>query len=86
MDSKKFNDYDPFSICFNALLMKYQYYDDSLTSSNFLQPNDSINLFINLESVFKHLSMLQDLEKKIVVQNDFEEIIISNIINLAGFY
>lgn len=86
MDGKKFNDYDPFSICFNALLMKYQYYDDSLTSSNFLQPNDSINLFINLESVFKHLSMLQDLEKKIVVQNDFEEIIISNIINLAGFY
>jgi len=28
----------------------------------------------------------KDLEKKIVVQNDFEEIIISNIINLAGFY
>ena len=86
MDSTKFNDYDPFSVCFNSLRMKYQYYDESLTSSNFLNPNDKVNVFINLESVFKHLSMLQDLEKKIVVQKDFDEIIISNIINLAGFY
>lgn len=86
MDSQKFDDYNPFSVCFNALRMKYQIYDESLTASNFLKPTDSVNVFINLESVFKHLSMLQDLEQKIILQNDFNEIIISDIINLAGFY
>lgn len=82
----KLNDFDPFSVCFNALRMKYQYYDESLTSSNFLNKDDKINVYINLESIFKHISMLQDLEKKIVVQKEFEEIVISNIINLAAFY
>ena len=86
MDNQKFDDYNPFSVCFNALRMRYQIYDESLTASNFLKPTDSVNVFINLESVFKHLSMLQDLEQKIILQNDFNEIIISDIINLAGFY
>jgi hypothetical protein len=82
----EYNSYDPFSVCFNILKMKYHDYDESLTSKNFLQPTDKINVFINLETVFKNLSMIMDLEKKIVIQRDFENIMISNILNLAAHY
>ena len=78
--------YDPFSVCFNILKLRYKDYDESLSSKNFLLPTDKINVFINLETVFKHLSMIMDLEKKIVIQRDFEEIMISNILNLAAHY
>ena len=78
--------YDPFSVCFNILKMRYRDYDESLTSKNFLNPNDKINVFINLETVYKHLSMIMELEKKIVIQRDFNEIMISNILNLAAHY
>jgi len=81
-----YNAYDPFSVCFNILKLKYKDYDESLTSKDFLVPHDKINVFINLETVFKHLSMIMELEKKIVIQRDFEEIMISNILNLAAHY
>ncbi len=77
---------DPFSVCFNILKMRYKDYDDSLTSKNFLFPNDKVNVFINLETVFKHLSMIYDLEKKIMTYKDFEVLTISNILNLAAHY
>lgn len=82
----EYNSYDPFSVCFNILKLKYMDYDESLTSKDFLQPTDKVNVFINLETVYKHLSMIMDLEKKIVVQRDFDEIMISNILNLAAHY
>lgn len=66
--------------------MRYRDYDESLTSKGFLQEHDKINVFINLETVFKHLSMIPDLEKKLVLQRDFETILVSNILNLAGHY
>lgn len=81
-----YNSYDPFSVCFNILKLKYKDYDESLTSKDFLVPTDKVNVFINLETVYKHLSMIQDLEKKIVIQRDFNEIMISNILNLAAHY
>lgn len=81
-----YNTFDPFSVCFNILKMRYKDYDESLTSKNFLNPHDKINVFINLETVYKHLSMINDLEKKIVIQRDFDEIMISNILNLAAHY
>lgn len=81
-----YNTFDPFSVCFNILKMKYKDYDESLTSKDFLIPHDKINVFINLESVYKNLSMITDLEKKIVIQRDFEELMISNILNLAAHY
>ena len=80
------NDFDPFSVWFNILKMKYKDYDESLSSMNFLQSNDKINLFINLETIWKHLSMVTDLERKIMSQQDFDTIIISNILNLAAHY
>ena len=75
-----YNSYDPFSVCFNIMKLKYKDYDESLSSKNFLNPNDKINVFINLETVFKHISMIMDLEKKVIVQTDFDELIISNIL------
>lgn len=82
----EYESYEPFSVCFNMLKMRYKDYDESLTSKNFLFPNDKINVFINLETVFKNLSMIQDLEKKLIIQRDFETLLISNIINLAAHY
>lgn len=82
----EFTSYDPFSVCFNILKLRYKDYDESLTEKDFLVPNDKINVYINLETVYKHLSMIMDLEKKIVIQRDFDEIMISNILNLAAHY
>ena len=57
-----YNSFDPFSVCFNILKIKYKDYDESLSEKKFLEPNDKINVFINLETAFKHLSMIADLE------------------------
>ena len=81
-----FTPYDPFSVCFNLLKLRYRDYDESLTSKDFLTPDDKINVFINLESAYKYLSMILDLDKKLMVQKDFDEIVISNILNLASHY
>lgn len=87
MTERRENINDPFSICFNMLKMKYREYDESITNKNFLKSREEkVNVFINLESVYKYLSMIPDLEKKIVVEREFETIIISNIINLIAHY
>lgn len=82
----EYNNYDPFSVCFNILKLKYVDYDNILSSANFLTPDDKINVFINLETVFRNLSMVVDLEKKILIHRDFDIIIISNILNLIAHY
>lgn len=77
---------DPFSVCFSLLKMKYVDYDESLTSKGFLNPNDKVNVFINLESVFKNISMIMDLEQKIMIERQFNTLMVSYIINLAAHY
>lgn len=77
---------DPFSVCFNMMKIKYTELDEALTSNNFLTQTDRVNIFINLESVYKNISTIQDLEQKIFLQKDFKQIIISNILNLAAHY
>ena len=77
---------DPFSVCFGMLKMKYVDYDESLTQKDFLNPDDKINVFINLESAFKNLSMIMDLEQKIVMHRDFDIFMVSYIVNLAAHY
>jgi len=78
--------YNPFGVCYNIMKIKYNEYDESLTKLNFLCEYDKINVFINLESIFKNLSMIQELERKIITYSDFNLIMISNILNLAGHY
>jgi len=80
------SDFDPFTSSFTMLKMKYKDYDESITAMNFLQPNDKINVFINAESVFRFLTRIQDLENKIILQRDFDKILISNFINLIAHY
>lgn len=77
---------NPFGICFNLVKIKYQIYDDSLTSLGFLNPTDKINVFINLETVLKYLSMTKDLEKKLIVNRNFPDYMESDIINIAAHY
>ena len=77
---------DLFSICFNMMKIKYKDYDDSLTSKNMFNKYDKVNVFINLESVFKYISNIQDLEKLILLHRDFDVLMISNILNLVAHY
>ena len=44
--STTFESFDPFSVCFNLLKLRYKDYDESLTNKNFLNPSDKINVFI----------------------------------------
>lgn len=77
---------NPFGICFNLVKIKYQVYDESLTSLGFLNPHDKVNVFINLETVLKYLSMTKDLEKKLIVNRNFPDYMESDIINIAAHY
>lgn len=81
-----YNSNNPFSVCFNLMKMRYVDYDESLSSKDFLSPTDKVNVFINLETAYKNISMILDLERKIINQRDFDKIIISEILNLAGHY
>lgn len=81
-----YNPYDQFGICFNMLKMKYADYDESLTSKDLLQKYDKLNVFINLETPFKYISTIKDLEKKVVMQRDFDILMISHILNLVAHY
>jgi hypothetical protein len=77
---------NPFGFCFNAMKIRYQALDESLTAARFLQPQDKVNVFINLETIFKNLSMINDLEQKLILQKKFPVILVSDIINLAAHY
>lgn len=77
---------DPVGVCFNMMKIKYQTYDAALMDSDFLQPTDKINVFINLETVMKYITSVQDLEKKMLVCSDIDKILVSNTLNLAAHY
>lgn len=77
---------NPLGVCFGMMKVKYQAYDSVLTDLDYLQPTDKINVFINLETVLKYMSMTQDLEKKIMTCADIDKILVSDIINLAAHY
>ena len=78
---------DPFSGSFNRMKMRYTDYGDSIDSLNFIpEIAGSINVFIDLESVFLNLSVIQDLEKKLILQQGYQNLFVSNILNLAAHY
>lgn len=85
-DFRSSQPFEPFSVCFNLLKIRYADYDESLTSKDFLVPTDHVNVFINVESVLKNLSMIKDLEEMIIVHKDVDTILTSNMINLAAHY
>ena len=78
---------DSFSVCFNIYKLKYLSYDESLDKlDGFLKPNDHVNVFINIESVFNTMTAIRDCGKKILFENEFSKITVANILNLAAHY
>lgn len=75
-----------FSVCFNIMKIRYIDYDQSFDELQTIGPNDSINVFINLESVFNYITMIKDLDKKLVTEDNFVQIMVSDILNLAAHY
>jgi len=80
------NEFDSFSVCFNILKLRYAAYFKSINDTNFLCNGDKVAVYINFESVLKHLSSIKDIDRKIFNENDFDIIIMSNMINLAAHY
>lgn len=78
--------FNPFEICFTTMKIRYADYDTMITNQHFVEPTDKVNVFINLESVFKNISTVADLERKVMLSRGFEKNIASNILNLAGHY
>ena len=77
---------NPFGICFNMLKLRYATYDESITSLNILKETDKVSVFVNLETVWKYLSTIKDLERKLFIDRDFKVTMIADIINLAAHY
>lgn len=78
---------NPLDICFTVLKIRYADYDRTITEADFIHsPDEKVNVFLNLESVFKNLTTVQDLEQKLITFRGFETNLASNIINLAGHY
>jgi hypothetical protein len=83
---EEFNRYNPFVSAFTSMKLRYADYDESLGSKNFLVPTDKVNVFISMESVLKKISMIQDLDKIILLDKDYPITIISEILNLIAHY
>ena len=84
VDNQILNDY--FSGSFTSLKIRYADTDNLLTKSNIYKMNDKINVFLNFENPLKHLSMIMNLEEKILSNKEFSNIIISNMINYIAHY
>lgn len=78
--------FEPFTSSFTMLKMRYRDYDESISSMHYLNPDDKVNVFINLETIFRYLTRIQDLENKIIIQREFDQILVSNMLNLAAHY
>ena len=78
---------DNFSVCFNSMQITYPTLDQIITKMDFIEPNDTVNVFLNIESLIRNLSMVRDVERKIYMAgDDFSTLIASKIINYAAHY
>lgn len=78
---------NPFSSSFTALKLRYAEYDKSIDAhQNFISQNDKINVFISLESVLNKLSMITDIEDKLLLERNHKAILESEAINLCAHY
>lgn len=77
---------NPFGVYFNLMKIRYAIYDSALSSTDFLKPSDQVNVFINIETAIKYVSMTKDLEKKLVTTRNFQDLMKVDIINIAAHY
>lgn len=77
---------NPFSVCFTTMKIRYADYDKSIENLNFVSQTDKINVFINFESVLNNLSMVKDIENKLLLERNFPIILESEAINLCAHY
>jgi hypothetical protein len=77
----------PFSGSFTALKLRYKDYDQSICEhTDFIHMDDKVNVFINFESVLNRLSLLQDIENKLLLERDFKIILEAEAVNLCAHY
>ena len=77
---------NPFTVCFVMMKIKYHEYDKSIDGLNFINRDDKVNVFINFESVLDNLSMIRDIENKLLLERKFPTILESEAINLCAHY
>ena len=77
---------NPFGICFNMLKLRYATYDESITSLNILKETDKVSVFVNLETVWKYLSTIKDLERKLFIETLFNILESTNIKNFIEIF
>lgn len=75
-----------FDVCFMSMQMNYQMFDQYMTKLDFLRQGDKLNVFLNMESIIKNLSVVKDVERKVYTSRDFDILISSRIINYAAHY
>lgn len=77
---------NPFTVCFTSMKIKYMDYDNSIDKLNFVNSDDKVNVFINFESVLNNLSMIKDIDNKLLLERNFPFILESEAINLCAHY
>jgi hypothetical protein len=77
---------NPFSVCFTTMKIRYTDYDKSIDTLNFVKQDDKVNVFINFESVLNNLSMVKDIDNKLLLERNFPTILESEMINLCAHY
>lgn len=82
----KYNDTNPFAVCFTSLKLRYMDYDRSIDELQFLTPMDTVNVFISFESILNNLSTIPDIENKLLLERNFPTIMESEAINLCAHY
>lgn len=79
--------YSPLMAPFNCLKIKYCDLSLRLSEMRYFEGREKkVNLFINLESVLRNITMMPDMEKRLKLEPAFKKIILKEIINIAAHY
>lgn len=75
-----------FQIAFNMIRIPYNQLDEILTYERFIEPEDSINLCINIESVMMFISTITDLESRLIAESRFVQGFVKEFVNTVAHY
>ena len=83
--NEKYSPLNQFGVSFNSYKIRYTELNKKLDNS-IIKPNDKVNVFINFESVMTNLSMIKDIESKLLLERKFPIILECEMINLCAHY